>query len=409
MIFEYEAVTEDGKHIKGKIRASSYDAALIEVYDMDSVDSVVYLKQVSAMEQMDTAIVKLKERLLTRVKLEDLIIFTKQFATMFNAGIDVSTILDRLYNNIQNQKLKYIIRDIKEKVNSGISLSEAFSDYSHIFRPLYVSMIRVGEESGELAPILNRLSKILENELATRRKIKSATRYPKMVISAIAIAFTVIVTFVLPKFIGMFKSFGAKIPLPTLILMKAEFFIVHYWEVMLALGVVGFFAFKRFKSTPFGKSKIDDLSLKLPVVGSLMLKIYISRTLRVLGFLYSSGISITDALNIIEKIIDNSVIRNAVKNIRESVETGSPISQPMRKSGIFPGMVCDMVSVGEETGRLDEMLFKVSEYYDEEVDYAISNLSQAIEPILLIFIAGIVLILALGVFLPMWDMFKVVR
>ncbi len=408
MIFEYEGITKDGKRVSGQVQAGDYEKAIVEVYDA-GIANILSLRKASATDQIEKDLNRIKDKLLARIKQEDLIIFTKQFATMFDAGVDVSTILDRLHKQTKNPKLKEIVSDIKDKVTSGVSLSDAFKDHEHVFSPLYVSMLKVGEESGELAPILNRLSKILENELSTKRKIKSATRYPKIVLGALVVAFTVIVTFVLPKFMGMFKFFGAKLPLPTIILMKVEYFFTHYWHVVILMILAGIFAYKKYKATPSGKRQIDKVSLKLPVIGPLVYKIHLSRLLRILGLLYRSGISITDALRITSGITNNTLIQEAVEQVREEVESGSTVSAPMRETGFFPDMVCDMIAVGEDTGSLDEMLMKVADYYDEEVDYAISNLSQAIEPILLIFVAGIVVVLALGVFLPMWNMFKVVH
>ena len=408
MTFNYEAITKEGDRVRGQIQANSIDDALIDLYDMGMSD-VITLEKATATQWVEGVFTEVKDKFFSRVKHEDLIVFTKQFATMFDAGVDISTILDRLHKQTKNVKLKKIVGEIKDKVNSGISLSEAFGEFSHIFSPLYISMLKVGEESGELASVLQRLSAILESELSTKRKIKSATRYPKIVISAIAIAFTIIVTFVLPKFIGMFKSFGAKLPLPTIILIKVEYFFTHYWYMVILLAIVGVFIFKTYKKTPYGKRQIDGLSLKVPVIGALLYKIYLSRILRVVGLLYKSGISITEALRVTSGIANNEVVKEALERVVEDVESGTAISKPMRETKFFPDMVCDMIAVGEDTGRLDEMLFKVADYYDEEVNYAISTLSQAIEPILLVFVAGIVVLLALGVFLPMWDMFKVVR
>jgi MSHA biogenesis protein MshG len=344
-----------------------------------------------------------------KVKLSELIVFTRQFATLFSAGVPIGIVLERLSEQTVSIKLKDAVSIIKNDVNSGMSLSEAFSKHKDIFSALYINMLKVGEESGTLDIVLDRLASILETELDTRNKIKTATRYPKMVVSAIIIAFTIIITFVIPKFVSLFSHFGAKLPLPTRILIGINYVFHHYWWIVV-LGVVGaVFVYKEYRKTQNGRYATDKYVLKIPIIGPLVHKIYVSRMVRILGLLYKSGIAIVDALEIVSNVTGNVIAKQAVSEIKKDVEGGATISVPFAKSSFFPNVVSDMVAVGEETGRLDEMLFKAADYYDEEIDYTIKNLSQAIEPILLVFIAGMVLILALGVFLPMWDMIKVVH
>ncbi|WP_025270326.1 type II secretion system F family protein [Hippea sp. KM1] len=405
MKFAYQG-TAEGKRVSGIIEAASQDEALLFLYDK-GID-VEVLKQASAFDELGNIINQLRVRF-GRVKLEDLIVFTRQFATLFDAGVPISTILERLSEQTVSFKLKGIVEQIRKDVDGGMSLSEAFAIHKSVFSPLYINMLRVGEESGTLDVVLERLATILETELKTRNRIKTATRYPKIVVTAIVVAFTIIITFVIPKFVGIFSKFNVQLPLPTRILIAVNNFVHNYWWLVLILIVSGIVAFKRYKMTQAGKRKIDEWILKMPIIGKLVHKIYISRMMRILGLLYKSGLAITTALSIVAEVTGNEIARDAVLAIRADVEGGATISRPIKNSNFFPDIVSDMVAVGEETGRLDEMMFKVSDYFDEEIEYAIANLSTALEPILLVFIAGMVLLLALGVFLPMWDMVKVIH
>ncbi len=397
---------ENGKQTEGIIEAASYDEALLFLYDKGI--EAQKIEEASAFDEIKEKIDYLNKRF-ARVSLSELIVFTRQFATLFSAGVPIGVILERLSEQAVSAKLKDTVSVIKNDVNSGMSLSEAFAKHKDIFSPLYVNMLKVGEESGTLDIALDRLANILETELDTKNKIKTATRYPKMVVSAIIVAFTIIITFVIPRFVSLFNHFGAKLPLPTRILISINYVFHHYWWIVIVAVVGAIFAYKKYRKTESGRFVTDKYMLKFPIIGPLVHKIYVTRMIRILGLLYKSGIAIIDALEIISNVTGNVIAKQAVSEIKKDVEGGATISVPFMKSSFFPNVVSDMVAVGEDTGRLDEMLFKAADYYDEEIDYAIKNLSQAIEPILLVFIAGMVLILALGVFLPMWDMIKVIH
>ena len=405
MKFVYLGYADNNK-VTGIIEAASYDEALLFLYDKGIEAQKVV--EASALDEIKEKIDYLNKRF-ARVKLSELIVFTRQFATLFSAGVPIGVILERLSEQTVSVKLKDIATVIKNDVNSGMSLSEAFSKHKNVFSPLYINMLKVGEESGTLDIVLARLANILETELDTRNKIKTATRYPKMVIGAIVIAFSIIITFVIPKFVSLFSHFKAQLPLPTRILIGINYVFHHYWWMVLIAVIAFIFAFREYRKTEKGKYTIDRYVLKIPVIGSLIHKIYISRMIRIFGLLYKSGIAVIDALKIVSNVTGNIIAKQAVDVIRVDVEGGATVSTPFSRSSFFPNVVSDMISVGEETGRLDEMLFKAADYYDEEIDYAIKNLSSAIEPILLVFIAGMVLLLALGVFLPMWNMVNLIH
>ncbi len=406
MKFKYIARNDSNNKIEGTIEAASYDEALLSLFDMGL--SVEEVEAASPLDEAIEAIKKLSKRF-RRVKLSELIVFTRQFATLFGAGVPIDTILERLSEQTVSEQLKEVAAQIRNDVTGGMSLSEAFGKHPRIFSPLYINMLRVGEESGTLEIVLERLAAILETELDTRNKIKTATRYPKMVVTAIVIAFTIIIAFVIPRFATLFSHFGVQLPLPTRILIAVNSFVQHYWFIVIGSIIAVLFVLREYGKTNQGKYNLDRAILRVPIIGPLVHKIYISRIIRILGLLYKSGIAIVDALDIVSNVTNNIIAKEAVIAIKKDVESGSTIATPFYKSDFFPNVVSDMVAVGEETGRLDAMLFKAADYYDEEVEYAIKNLSQAIEPILLVFIGGMVLLLALGVFLPMWDMVKLVH
>jgi len=392
--------------VSGIVEAADIDAASLLL--IDEGINVLELKESGLFDQLSFKIKDFRSKV-SKVKLEELIVFTRQFSTLFSSGVPVLKILNRLSSQNYSDKLLTSLKKIKNDVDAGLSLSAAFSRHKNIFSPLYINMIRVGEEGGVMDITLQRLASILEAEFETRNRIKTATRYPKIVISAIVIAFSILVIFVIPKFASMFAKFNTELPLPTKILIWINEFVQGYWYVVIFIIIFSVIAFKKFKKTEKGKKKIDEYVFKIPIIGPLVHKIYISRIARIFGLLYKSGINISTSFDIISEISGNEILKREIVIIKGLVEMGSNISHAFNRSKYFPPVVSDMIESGEETGNLDEMLFKIADYYDEEVDYSIKNLSQAIEPILLIFIAGMVILLALGVFLPMWDMMKAFR
>lgn len=405
MKFYYEGM-KSGNFVDGFIDASSEEDATL-----DLIDSGVVVEKISIPSSFSVYKSKfddLNQRFI-KIKLEDLIVFTRQFTTLFSAGIPVILVLKRLSSQAVNPKLKECLNDIVRDVEAGAPLSIAFGKHKTVFSPLYVNMLNVGEEGGVLDIVLDRLASILETDLDTKNRINTATRYPKMVVSAIFIAFGILITFVIPKFTSLFSKFGADLPLPTKILIGIHHIGSNYWWVLLILVVCGIIGFRKYKKTDIGKYNIDKVLFKLPIIGKLVHKIYISRISRILGLLYKSGIPIMKSFDIVSEVSGNEVMKDEVLDISDRVAQGMNIANSFGRSAYFPIVVSDMIAAGEETGQLDDMLFKIADYYDEEVDYGIKTLSSAIEPILLLFIAGMVTLLALGVFLPMWDMIKVFK
>jgi MSHA biogenesis protein MshG len=402
--FFYKAIDKTGKKLMGII--NSADEFEAEMLLLEQGFEVLNLRAANIFDDLNEKLEILKERF-TPVTLTDLIVFTRQFATLYSAGIPVVTSLERLKDQSINPRFKKILEAIIADVQAGSSLFIAFSKFKNIFPDLYLGMIKVGEEGGVLDIILQRIAAILETQMETHKKIKTATRYPKMVIISIIVAFVSLLTFVVPKFTTLFSKFKAELPLPTRILISANEIFKHYWWIVLIVAICCFLLYKQIERNEKGKLFIDNFILKTPIIGNLLTKIYIARIVRILGLLYKSGISIITGFDIVSAVTENEIFKNEMIRIRNAVSTGTSINVAVRSSEIFPPIVSDLISVGEETGLLDDMLFKIADYFDEESDYLIGNLSSAIEPILLFFVAMMVLLLALGVFMPMWNIDKV--
>ena len=349
------------------------------------------------------------ERFFRRVKLEELIIFTRQLMTLQRAGVPILVSLEAIRAQSNNIYFKKALEEISRDIEAGKSLSDSISKFPDVFSEIYINMIRSGEAAGILDNVLDRLASILEHEQDISMKIKQATRYPLLVIISISVAFPLAVMFIIPKFSALFARFDTQLPLPTRMLLNLNFILVHYWVIVIIGIALLIFAFRYFINTKAGRAIWDSIKLKVPIFGPLMLKISMSRFSRMTSVLSSSGIPIINTLQIVKEAVGNRIIANSVENIIEAVEEGKGLAEPMKVSNLFPSIVVQMVKIGEETGKIDDLLLRVSDYYDSQVDYTVKNLTVLIEPIL-IFIMGImVLILAMAIFMPMWDLVSLFR
>ncbi len=343
------------------------------------------------------------------IKTRDVVIFTRQFATMINAGLPLVQALDILAQQTENKFLADVTRAVVYDVESGHTLADALRKHPKAFSDLYVNMVAAGEAGGILDTILLRLAQFLEKNDAIVRKVKGAMVYPAVIFSVAGIAVSVLLIFVIPTFQSMFASAGIQLPLPTRIVIGLSSLLKHYWWAMIlaAGGVV--FGIRRYYTTPAGKLMIDSLLLKMPVLGDLLRKSAVSRFTRTLGTLISSGVSILDGLEITARTAGNMVIHNAVMDSRASIAGGETISAPLAKSKVFPPMVISMIAVGEQTGGLDEMLSKIADFYDEEVDAAVSTLLSLMEPIMIVVLGVIVGGMVVAMYLPIFDMVNAVQ
>jgi type IV pilus assembly protein PilC len=345
-----------------------------------------------------------KRKRLGSIKMRDIVIFTRQFSTMINAGLPLVQALDILASQSENPALKEVTRQVMFDVESGNTVADALRKHPKAFSDLYVNMVAAGEAGGILDTILMRLAVFMEKNDALVRKVKGAMIYPGVIISVAAIAITVLLVFVIPTFENMFNSAGIELPLPTRIVIGLSRGLKSYWYLMIGGAIGLFFSIKRYYATPGGKLNIDRLMLKLPVLGDVLRKSAVSRFTRTLGTLISSGVSILDGLEITAKTSGNRVIQDAIMESRASIAGGETIAAPLKKSAVFPPMVISMIAVGEQTGGLDEMLTKIADFYDEEVDAAVSGLLALMEPVMIVFLGVVVGGMVVAMYLPIFDM-----
>jgi type IV pilus assembly protein PilC len=343
------------------------------------------------------------------IKMRDIVIFTRQFSTMINAGLPLVQALTILAEQSQNKTLADITRKVVFDVESGNTVADAMGKHPKAFSPLYVNMVAAGEASGILDTILMRLATFMEKNDALVRKVKGAMIYPSVIMSVAAIAVTGLLIFVIPVFENLFSSAGLALPLPTRIVMGMSRFLKGYWYMVIGVVTAAFFLYKRYTATSDGRLRVDKILLNVPVLGDVLRKSAVSRFTRTLGTLVSSGVSILDGLEITAKTAGNRVVQDAIMESRASIAGGDTIAQPLKKSGVFPPMVISMISVGEQTGGLDEMLTKIADFYDDEVDAAVSNLLSLLEPMMIVFLGVVVGGMVVAMYLPIFDMINAVQ
>jgi len=344
-----------------------------------------------------------------RVKTRDVVIFTRQFATMINAGLPLVQSLNILAAQTENKTLADVTRAVVYDVESGNTLADAFSKHPKAFSALYVNMVAAGEAGGILDTILLRLATFLEKNDALARKVKGAMIYPGVIITVAAVAICILLVFVIPTFQSMFASANLELPLPTRVVIAMSDFLIGYWWALILSGVGLVFGTRSYYATAPGRLQIDTLLLKAPVLGDVIRKSAVSRFTRTLGTLVSSGVSILEGLEITAKTAGNQVVHDAVMQSRQSIAGGETIAAPLEKSKVFPPMVISMIAVGEQTGGLDEMLSKIADFYDEEVDVAVSALLSLMEPAMIVILGVIVGGMVIAMYLPIFDMMNAVQ
>jgi len=393
--------TYTARSFAGEMRTATIDAS-----SRDDVIAQLRRQRLNVVK-IDEATPKKPKR--GHIKMRDIVILTRQFSTMINAGLPLVQAMTILAEQSQNKVLSEIMRKVVFDVESGNTVADALSKHPQAFSNLYVNMVAAGEAGGILDTILMRLATFMEKNDALIRKVKGAMIYPGVIMSVAAIAVTVLLIFVIPVFENLFTSAGLALPLPTRIVMGASRFLKGYWYIVLAVIGTAVFLFRRYNATSDGKLKIDKFMLKVPVLGDVLRKSAVSRFTRTLGTLISSGVSILDGLEITAKTAGNRVVQDAIMESRSSIAGGDTIAQPLKKSGVFPPMVISMISVGEQTGGLDEMLSKIADFYDEEVDAAVSNLLSLLEPVMIVFLGVVVGGMVVSMYLPIFDMINAVQ
>jgi len=398
--FVYTALDSSGKNIRGQIEADSEQLVLGKLHEQQY--HVLNVSESRSRSGGKTATVSAQSG--RKVKLNSMVIFSRQFATMIDAGIAIVRCLDILESQTKDPVLKPVINQCKKDVKGGTSLTDAFSKHPNVFSRLYVNMVKAAETGGILDKILDRLSEFLEKEQEVRGKIKSAMIYPILVLVFAVLMVNALFVFVLPKFKEIFESMNVEMPVATKILFAISTVMRTYWYGPLGLAIGGYFLYKWYKTTDQGAWQIDMIKLKFPVIGELVAKMAISRFSRTFATLISSGVPMMRSLEIVGETSGNRVIAHAVESARNSIREGQKLSSPLAQSGLFPAMVTHMIDIGEETGRLSEMLVKVSDFYDQEVDNAVKALTSMIEPCLIVLMGGIVGFIAISIMAPIFKL-----
>jgi type IV pilus assembly protein PilC len=394
-IYKWEGKTAKGAIKKGEMEAPSEAAIRIHLRQQNIVPTKVLTKGKEF---------KISLPFKKKVNQRSIAVFTRQLATMIDAGLPLVQSLEILSQQQESKAFKNIIREIREDVEGGSTFAGALKKHPVTFNELYTNLVVAGEEGGILDNILNRLANYIEKSEALRKKVKSALIYPATIIGVAVIVVMILMIFVIPVFETMFKSAGQTLPLPTLIVLTLSKMIKKYVVILIPALILLFYMAKKYYQTQNGRAVIDRLLLKLPVFGTLFKKIAVARFSRTLGTLVSSGVPILDGLTIVSRTSGNRTIETAILNARTSIREGETIAEPLSRSGIFPPMVIQMISVGESTGALDSMLSKIADFYEEEVDIAVANLTSLLEPFLMIFLGVVIGGVVISMYLPIFNM-----
>ncbi|WDF89297.1 MSHA fimbrial biogenesis protein MshG [Aeromonas hydrophila] len=343
------------------------------------------------------------------VRLDELVVFSRQMYALTRAGIPILRAIAGLEESAHSKPLKRALHALGEDLGNGRPLSSSMQAHPRVFSSLFVAIIHVGENTGQLEEAFLQLANYFELELETRKRIKTAMRYPSFVLIAIGIAMVILNIMVIPVFAGMFAKFGVELPLATRILLATSHFFVHYWWVMLGVLLAMVFGWRRWVSTVKGKLTWHRWQLKLPIVGTIIERSLLARFARSFSMMLKAGVPLNTALSLVADAVDNAWMAGRIRDMRAGIERGESLLRTAGSSGLFTPLVMQMIAVGEETGQVDDLLHEAAEYYEREVDYDLKSLTARIEPILIGIVAVMVLILALGIFTPMWDMMRAVR
>lgn len=402
-VFNYRGRSSQGDLKRGQIEAASQDAAA----DLLMRQGIIPLeiRQGKAKGQG----LDLQSLFKSRIPMEVLVIFCRQLYSLTKAGVPLLRAIKGLSQSAAHPLMQETLESVSDELTNGRPLSVAMKQHPRVFEELFVSMIHVGENTGRLDDSLLQLASYYEQEMETRRRIKSAMRYPTFVLSAIMLAMVVLNVKVIPQFTSMFSRFGVDLPLPTRILIAMSNFFVSYWPLMLGGLVVSWISLNVWRQTAQGNEKWDRWRLKLPIVGDIVNRAQLSRFSRTFSLMIRAGVPLNQAIQMAAEALGNRFLENCLIEMKNGIEGGNTIASTASQSGVFTPLVLQMIAVGEETGQVDNLLLEVSDFYDREVDYDLKTLTARIEPILLFIVAIMVLILALGIFLPMWSLLDVAR
>jgi len=399
-MFAYVGRTRGGQTISGEMDAPNREALVAQLRKQQILAQTVKQKAKDVEFTLFGLVGGVTDR--------DIAIFTRQFATMIDAGLPLVQCLEILAVQQPNKGFKKALQDIRQNVEGGATFAAALKRHPKVFSQLYCNMVEAGEAGGILDTILNRLAAYIEKAMQLKRRVKSALIYPSVIMSVALMVVIFLLIFVIPTFKSMFEGFGATLPLPTQIVLEASRITRTYWYIfagMLAAAVLGL---RFYYQTPNGRRVIDALLLKLPVIGELIRKVAVAKFTRTLGTLSSSEVAILDGLEITARTAGNKIVEEAVMRTRASIAEGKTIAEPLKASGVFPPMVVSMIAVGEQTGALDAMLSKIADFYDEEVDVAVGNLTSLLEPMLMVFLGIVIGGVVIAMYLPIFKLITVI-
>lgn len=403
--FIYKGRNPRGELVQGQLEAGTIDAVATQL-----LNTGVTPIDIQETEKQGVADRDILNRLFAkRPGLDDLILFARQMYILMKAGVPMTRAMVGLIQSTRNPYMADALRDVLSGIESGHELGGSLARHPEIFSTLFVSMVRVGEETGRLEEAFLRIFQYLELERETRRRVKAALRYPMFVLVAIMIAITIINIFVIPAFANLFERSNVPLPWQTKLIIGTSDFFVNWWPAMLAAVIIGIGAFQYYITTEKGRYWWDKTKLCIPLVGGIIKRAILGRFARAFSMSLTSGVPLIQALTVVSRSVDNDYIGESILGMRDGIERGDTITRTAAATGQFTPLVLQMLAVGEETGEVDRLLAEVADYYEREVDYDLKNLSATIEPVMIIAIGVLVLILALGVFLPMWDMAKVVK
>ena len=399
-LFQYQGRSLEGKPVSAQIEANSPEQVANQLINRQ----ITPIKIEEVAPQLDL-MAEINVRLgLNQPTLDELILFCRQMYTLIKAGVPIIRGIVGLIETTRNEVLADILQQVRRELESGRDLSGSMANHPKVFSSLMVSMIRIGENTGNLDTAFLRLSEYLELDRDTRNRVKAALRYPSFVIIAITIALFIVNIFVIPAFAGVFEGMKMELPWQTKALISTSAFFVNYWQEMTVSIAVLFFWTRYYMNTEEGQYRWDRLKLRLPVVGSIINRATLSRFARTFSMTSRSGVPLVQGLSVVARAVDNAYIADKINEMRGGIERGDSLTRTAVATGMFTPLIIQMLSVGEETGAIDDMLEEVAGFYEREVDYDLKNISSAIEPILIIGVGILVLILALGIFLPMWEM-----
>lgn len=410
--YSYKGRNYSGRLVSGQLRAASANDAASDLFSNNITP--IEILEIAAKPVKDKKKDKSKTGFLgvvgnNKITIVDLIIFSRQMYSLTKSGIPLDRALRGLRDSISNEGLKKILHELGQDLEKGLTLSDAMGKHTEVFSPLYMSLIHVGENTGRLDLSFQQVGKYLELERETTKQVKSATRYPMFVLVTIAIALSIIMVFVIPVFAETFERLNAELPWQTLFLISVSNFFVNYWYILLGILAGAFLGFRKYVSTEKGRYTWDEKKLGFPLIGNIFSRIALARFSRTFAMMMNAGVPIVQSLSVIARAVGNAFIGKNVYDMGDRISKGDTLYQASLKSEMFSPLVLQMISVGEESGSLGDLLDEVADFYDSEVEYDLKRLSSAIEPILIVCIAGMVLILALGVFLPIWDLANAVR